>query len=54
VAKSGAPGRRSGRVVRWGDWHLDEQTRRVGRAGVAAARRVLEDARAAQDLRQAS
>jgi hypothetical protein len=46
--------RRSARVVHWGDWQLDEQTRRVGRAGVAAARRALEDARAAQELRQAS
>jgi hypothetical protein len=40
--------------VRWGDWHLDEQTRRVGRAGIAVARRALEDARVAQELRQAS
>jgi hypothetical protein len=54
VAKPGAGARRSARVVRWGDWHLDEKTRTVGRAGVAAARRALEDARAAQELRQAS
>jgi hypothetical protein len=49
-----ASNRRSGRVVHWGDWHLDEHTRRVGRAGVAAARQALADARAAQELRRAS
>ncbi len=33
-----------------GDWRLDEQTRRIGRQGVAAARALLEDgARAIQD-----
>jgi hypothetical protein len=38
-----------GRAVRtgrrsagWGDWHLDDRTRSVGRAGVAEARRALE------------
>jgi hypothetical protein len=49
-----ASNRRSGRVVHWGDWHLDEQTRRVGRAGVAAAREALAEARAAEELSQAS
>jgi hypothetical protein len=49
-----ARNRRAGRVVHWGDWQLDENTRRVGRAGVAAARQALADARAAQELRQAS
>jgi len=34
-------GRRS---ASWGDWHLDAGTRRVGRAGVANARRALEAA----------
>ena len=42
------------RAVNWGDWQLDARTRRVGRAGVAAAREALEEARAAQELRQAS
>ena len=28
---------------RQADWHLDEQTRRIGRRGVAAARALLED-----------
>jgi hypothetical protein len=42
------------RAVNWGDWQLDARTRRVGRAGVAAARQALEEARAAQELRQAS
>jgi hypothetical protein len=30
------------RAAVWGDWHLDDGTRRVGRAGVARARRALE------------
>jgi hypothetical protein len=34
-------GRRS---ASWGDWRLDAGTRRVGRAGVASARRALEAA----------
>jgi hypothetical protein len=42
------------RAVNWGDWQLDARTRRVGRAGIAAARQALEEARAAQELRQAS
>ncbi len=33
-----------GRTVHWADWHLDARTRRVGRAGVAAARAALEQA----------
>jgi hypothetical protein len=41
------------RAVNWGDWQLDARTRRVGRAGVAAARQALEEARA-RELRQAS
>jgi hypothetical protein len=36
---------RSGRrAASWGDWQLDAGTRRVGRAGVAQARRALEAA----------
>ena len=42
------------RPVNWGEWQLDARTRRVGRAGVAAARQALEEARAAQQLQQAS
>jgi hypothetical protein len=42
------------RAVNWGDWQLDARTRRVGRAGVAAARQVLNEARAAEELSQAS
>jgi hypothetical protein len=50
-----APARRSGRrAVNWGDWRLDARTRSVGRAGVARARRALEDAVAAEDLSKAS
>jgi hypothetical protein len=30
------------RTASWGDWHLDAGTRRIGRAGVAQARRALE------------
>ena len=30
------------RAASWGDWRLDAGTRRVGRAGVAAAREALE------------
>jgi hypothetical protein len=33
-----------GRAVHWADWHLDARTRRVGRAGIAAARAALEQA----------
>jgi hypothetical protein len=32
------------RAASWGDWRLDAGTRRVGRAGVAAAREALEAA----------
>ena len=47
--------RRGGRrAVDWGDWHLDARTRTVGRAGVARARRALQDAVSAEDLSQAS
>jgi hypothetical protein len=42
------------RAASWGHWQLDEQTRRVGRAGVAAARAALEQARQAEELRRAS
>jgi hypothetical protein len=42
------------RPVHWGAWHLDDHTRQIGRAGVAAARQALEAAREAQELRQAS
>jgi hypothetical protein len=50
-----APARRGGRrAVNWGDWQLDARTRSVGRAGVARARRALEDAVAAEELSQAS
>jgi hypothetical protein len=42
------------RAAHWGDWQLDAQTRRVGRAGVAAARKVLDDARRSQELPRAS
>jgi hypothetical protein len=42
------------RPANWGEWQLDARTRRVGRAGVAAARQALEEARAAQQLQQAS
>jgi hypothetical protein len=44
----------SRRAVQWGDWHLDTRTRTVGRAGVAAARRALEEAAASEQLSQAS
>jgi hypothetical protein len=41
------------RAAGWGDWHLDASTRRVGRAGVARARRALEAA-VEQELSRAS
>jgi hypothetical protein len=50
VARSSRTGRRS---ANWGDWHLDARTRKVGRAGVASARRALEAA-VEQELSQAS
>jgi hypothetical protein len=40
--------------VNWGDWRLDARTRTVGRAGVAAARRALQDAAASEQLSEAS
>jgi hypothetical protein len=43
-------GRRS---ANWGDWQLDARTRKVGRAGVASARRALEAA-VEQELSRAS
>jgi len=50
-AKVGAGARRA---ANWGQWQLDERTRRIGRAGVAAARAALEHARQADDQRLAS
>jgi hypothetical protein len=50
VARSSRTGRRS---VNWGDWQLDARTRKVGRAGVASARRALEAA-VEQELSRAS
>jgi hypothetical protein len=38
---------RARRAAAWGEWQLDSRTRRVGKAGVAAARRALEEAVAA-------
>jgi hypothetical protein len=38
------------RAASWGDWQLDAGTRRIGRAGVAAARQALEAA-VEQELR---
>jgi hypothetical protein len=35
---------RARRAATWGDWQLDARTRQVGKAGVAAARRALEEA----------
>jgi hypothetical protein len=51
--------RRDRRPVHWqGQWRLDEQTKAIGKAGVASARAALEKAHRedadAQDLRQAS
>jgi hypothetical protein len=48
--RGAAPARR----VSWGDWRLDARTRSVGRAGVAAARRALEEAAASEQLSRAS
>jgi hypothetical protein len=44
----------SRRAARWGDWHLDDRTRRIGAEGVAAAREALERAAALDALRHAS
>ncbi len=38
------------RAASWGDWRLDAGTRQVGRAGVAQARRALEQAALEQEL----
>ena len=51
ATRSVAPGRRT---VNWGDWRLDAGTRSVGRAGVAAARRALQEAAASEQLSEAS
>jgi hypothetical protein len=42
------------RAGHWGEWQLDARTRRVGREGVAAARRALAHAEANEQLSQAS
>jgi hypothetical protein len=55
IATSGRPGTTSNRrAARWGDWHLDDRTRRIGREGIAAAREALERAAALDALRHAS
>ena len=51
ATRTAAPTRRA---VQWGDWRLDARTRTVGRAGVAAARRALEEAAASEQLSRAS
>ena len=54
---AGAPRRRSGparRAASWGEWELDARTRSIGRAGVAAARQVLERAASTEGLPRAS
>ena len=48
-----APKGGSRRAAHWGNWELDARTRRVGRAGVAAAREALQSARS-EHLAQAS
>lgn len=58
-ARSGvARARGARRAASWGDWSLDSGTRRVGKAGVAAAREALEHAAArahvVENHRQAS
>jgi hypothetical protein len=42
AARRGTASRSGRRTASWGEWHLDAGTRRVGRAGVAQARRALE------------
>jgi hypothetical protein len=42
------------RPAHWGEWHLDARTRRVGRAGVAAARAALQQVIDAESLPRAS
>lgn len=42
AARGPAGARTARRAASWGDWRLDAGTRRVGRAGVAEARRALE------------
>jgi len=45
---------RGRRAASWGEWKLDARTRRIGKAGVAAAREALERAAAADQLPRAS
>ena len=40
--------------VNWGEWQLDARTRRIGREGVASARRALAEATADDTLPRAS
>jgi hypothetical protein len=54
ITRAKATAARPRRAVHWGDWQLDDRTRKVGREGVAAARRALHEARVAQELRRAS
>jgi hypothetical protein len=53
-AKIGPRGTGTRRAIDWGGWRLDDRTRRIGRAGVAAAREALVAAREARELREAS
>src|SRR5882724_2632302 len=53
VRATRAPTGAGRRAAHWGDWDLDARTRRVGRAGVAAARQALETTRS-EHLAQAS
>jgi len=41
VSRGRTAGAGRGTPVRWGEWQLDARTRRVGREGVARARRAL-------------
>ncbi len=45
---------RARRAASWGEWHLDARTRRIGKAGVAAARAALHRAAADEGLPRAS
>jgi hypothetical protein len=54
---TGAHRRRGGgarRAASWGEWELDARTRRIGKAGVAAARAALERATENEGLPRAS
>jgi hypothetical protein len=42
------------RAAQWGEWRLDDRTRQVGRAGIAAARAALEQAGNDESLPRAS